>query len=375
MTTIIAGGGVFGSACAFFLQKRGVSKLLILERESAIGVHASGKSGGFIAGGSWGNGVTSELHETSFALHKQVAEELGVASYRTLPTFSVAYRKPTAKSVAVSWVDQLVNVSRMDERTAQVTPLELTTKLLHASGAEVRLNTEVIGVTRDQMGNVTAVKTVNASGESATIDDVQRFVCCMGPWAGIFLEDAFGVSLHMQGITSYSLVYPAQEELEPAALFCAEDSHSCHLEFYPRKDELYVCGVGGGGILGADALRNTKGAIGVDDRRIAAGVRAVSTVTSKVGTEPPRAQACLRPCSNDALPTLSNIPGAANAFVATGGNCWYVRGSAVSDVDVCTPVRGITWSLAAGKAMAELIVDGKSSSINLTAFDVKRFKK
>ena len=33
---------------------------------------------------------------------------------------------------------------------------------------------------------------------------------------------------------------------ETCALFCAEDSNSCHLEVYPRVDgSVYLCGIGG----------------------------------------------------------------------------------------------------------------------------------
>ena len=47
-------------------------------------------SGGFLAGG-WGDGtVTQALHRESFKLHEQLASELGLETYRKIPTLSVA---------------------------------------------------------------------------------------------------------------------------------------------------------------------------------------------------------------------------------------------------------------------------------------------
>jgi len=164
--------------------------------------------------------------------------------------------------------------------------------------------------------------------------------------------------LSMSGITSYSLIYPLATELSPPhALFCDSDDNNCHLEFYPRAvpNELYVCGIGGGATLNEGQLRKTRGAIVVESSRIDAGVRSVAVVVSTVRDA--QAQACLRPCSDDALPTMCRIPNVNNAFVAAGHNCW-----------------GILWSLVSGLAMAELIVDGHSDCVDLSPFDIARFQ-
>ena len=36
----------------------------------------------------------------------------------------------------------------------------------------------------------------------------------------------------------------------------------------------------------------------------------------------PEAACCMRPCPPDGVPIIGRIPGAANAFVAGGSNCW-----------------------------------------------------
>ena len=49
------------------------------------------------------------------------------------------------------------------------------------------------------------------------------------------------------------------------------------------------------------------------------------------------------------------MPGVAGAYVATGHNCW-----------------GILNAPASGEAMAELIVDGAATTLDLAAFDPAR---
>ena len=64
----------------------------------------------------------------------------------------------------------------------------------------------------------------------------------------------------------------------------------------------------------------------------------------------------MRPCATDALPIMGACPGVAGAFIACGHNCW-----------------GILWGPITGLAMAELLVDGQATCIDLTPFDPSRF--
>ena len=56
------------------------------------------------------------------------------------------------------------------------------------------------------------------------------------------------------------------------------------------------------------------------------------------------------------MPLLGPLPHTSNGYIAAGHNCW-----------------GILWAPATGLAMAELLVDGESRSIDLSAFDPARF--
>lgn len=64
----------------------------------------------------------------------------------------------------------------------------------------------------------------------------------------------------------------------------------------------------------------------------------------------------MRPCPSDGLPVMGKVPQVEGAYISCGHNCW-----------------GILWAPASGLAMAELIVNGESSTINLKAFAPGRF--
>ena len=59
-----------------------------------VAAAASGKGGGFLAR-DWGSGPTTQLHKVSFALHAELAETLGVNSYRKIPVLRVSPGKRT----------------------------------------------------------------------------------------------------------------------------------------------------------------------------------------------------------------------------------------------------------------------------------------
>lgn len=166
-------------------------------------------------------------------------------------------------------------------------------------------------------------------------------------------------TLPMNGITSFSITYETGKEIQsPKVVFCADDANHCHLELYPRLTELYVCGIGGGKTLSSKELLVTKGPIAVDDERIRAAVASMKQISSQFSQPPTTKQACLRPCGPDSMPTMCKLPNYDNAFVSAGHNCW-----------------GILMSTASGKALSELIVDGKSTTIDLKPYNISRFHK
>lgn len=67
-------------------------------------------------------------------------------------------------------------------------------------------------------------------------------------------------------------------------------------------------------------------------------------------------QACFLPCSDDDLPVIGEVPGVKGCYVATGHSCW-----------------GILNGPATGAAVAELVLDGRATIVDLSRFSPARF--
>ena len=366
---VIVGGGIHAVSTAYFLTQRGI-KPTVVER-SAIAAAASGKAGGFLAR-EWGDGATVALHRQGYDLHKTLAAELGVESYREVPTLSLAgggrrkSKSTSTRSPPASWISPNAATEPMHGATAQVTPLELTTKLWAAAergGATLLIDT-VTGVELDEDdAAVTAVMLAGRSGQPTRLP-ADKVVLAMGPWTGPLAEDWLGIEFPMQGIKSTSIVFADCKPVvaAPFACFCEEDANGCHLELYPRPNgEVYVCGVGGSDYVSGDRLREggdceSPELIKANPARVEAAIKSFSGLTTLGGRAPDVAQACMRPCPEDGLPSMGEVPGVAGAFISAGHNCW-----------------GILWGPISGKAMAEAVADGKASSVDLRAFDPGRF--
>ena len=103
MRVLICGGGVIGASIAYFLSRRGVEATVI--EGTGLACAASGKSGGFLAL-DWCDGTPLEpLARRSFALHAQLAQELGSDwGYRRLTTYGgfAGNRHPLAIAVTAA---------------------------------------------------------------------------------------------------------------------------------------------------------------------------------------------------------------------------------------------------------------------------------
>eukprot|EP01052_Picozoa_sp_SAG31_P039750 SAG31_NODE_5579_length_2437_cov_1.044719_1_plen_260_part_01 len=248
---VIAGAGLHGSALAYYLTRRG-HKPVVIERHEVAGA-ASGKGGGFLAR-DWGSGPTDQLHKVSFALHAELAKELGIDSYRKVTVLSV---DPGSGNSAgpCPWLDGpgVEACSVMDaDGGAQVDPRELCTKLMAAAvakGAELKYGTvEGIETTPPSDGKgPPKVSKVKVSGQSIPCS---ALCVTMGPWSSM-AEDWFGIPVPITGVKSTSIVYDPLPNLngggssvEPYALFCGEDNRfGTHLEVYPRASgDVYICG-------------------------------------------------------------------------------------------------------------------------------------
>jgi glycine/D-amino acid oxidase-like deaminating enzyme len=418
---VVIGGGIQGTSVAYFLHSHLSSssssstntKIKILEaREPASA--ASGKGGGFMAR-SWGDGSpTQALHHLGYDLYAQLAQELNIESYRTLPVlsvspgnnsqgFKVASKDNNVKPLMPNWLNGnfgRVSVMGYGDDTAQVTPKEVVEKMIEKSGIEVVLG-ECVGIqTEDNDKDDSSLKTVQGvkyipRGEDyEALLDADVVVVSAGPWS-CAAEDWFdgAVDLPMEGVKSTSIVWKkGEDDVDGTALFCGEDNRfgthrkfihdpwifvhfckysnlilscyfiiNCTVEVYPRPDgSIYICGIGGSDYISKDDLK--EGAFreecNAKELRVEAASGAFREMSSLYNSKGSleKVQACMRPCPPDAMPYMGKIPGFQGCYINAGHNCW-----------------GIAWSPACGQAMAELILDGESTSVNLRPFDPSRF--
>lgn len=102
--------------------------------------------------------------------------------------------------VPVCWIDKHGVVETMDSSgTAQVCPLELTTKLIEtvvAFGSTV-LQGRVGGVSRER-GAVTGVRYSPSFGSNEVFLPATKAVIATGPWAGVHAHDWLGLHIPIQ---------------------------------------------------------------------------------------------------------------------------------------------------------------------------------
>ena len=339
-----------GAAVAYFLAQRGVT-VTVVER-TGVACAASGKSGGFLAL-DWCDGSPLEpLARASFALHAALAGTLrGDHGYRRVDTFMLAARERGAvagrhRVAAPTWLDGAGVVTAAlgsAETTAQVHPARFTTALIETSGAHLH-NGVVEGVViRDGIAGG-----VVADGQTLEADAV---VLALGPWT----NRVGGVRLpRVRGLKGYSVTL-AGADVPAHALFVdyrTADGRALEPEIFPRPDgDVYVCGM-------ADPQPLPDSAEGVEVDPAACDVLAgaagrVSTALASARIT--RRQACYRPVTDDGLPLIGRVPGVAGAYVATGHGPW-----------------GMLNAPATGLALAELIVDGAATTVDLRPFDPAR---
>jgi glycine/D-amino acid oxidase-like deaminating enzyme len=350
MHVLICGGGVIGASIAYFLGVRGV-KATVIER-SGVACAASGKSGGFLAR-DWCDGTPVQaLARRSFDLHAELAERLGNDwGYRGMTTYGGFAPLRHRGAYALDWLSgRVVLGQRLGsvETTAQVHPGAFTRAMMRAAeahGAELRLG-RVTGLVTE----AETVKGVEVDGETVAGDAV---VIAMGPWS--ILASAWLRLPAVFGLKGHSIVFETGDAVPAEAAFLEYRETAGEVlspELFPRVDgTTYVCGISSESALPVDpaAVAPDSGAI----ERLHAMCADMSPVlaAAKVVAE----QACFRPIARDGLPLIGRVAGLDGAYVATGHSVW-----------------GILNAPATGEAMAELITEGQTRTVDLSPFDPAR---
>ncbi|MBN9089905.1 MAG: FAD-binding oxidoreductase [Reyranella sp.] len=352
---VICGGGAIGVAIAYFLSRRG-AKAIVVERHEVAG-SASGKSGGFLALDWCRGSPVDRLARRSFALHAELAEQLGNPwGYRRLETYSGwAIANQAAGGASRPWLSDDVAITGQigsPQTTALVEPRAFTRGLMRAAeaqGAELRIGT-VAGLVRSAGGAVEGV----ALDDGETVD-ADAVVIAMGPWS--ILATRWLPLPAVYGFKGHSLVFDARGQAPAEALFLEYQEASGEVlapEVFARADgTVWACAISSTGALPIDPAQ-----VAPDDgapARLEALCRRLSPVLAAAPVV--ARQACFRPVAEDGVPLIGRVPGVDGAYVATAHSVW-----------------GMLNAPATGEAMAELILDGGASHVDLTAFAPDRLK-
>lgn len=365
---LVCGGGVIGVCTAYFLSKKGAAVTLI--EQSSIACAASGKAGGFLALDWCDGGPVASLARASFDLHRSLAQELnGVESYGYRPvntlslsvTESINTNPPRGKNSRVpDWIDGPAKSPRSigsTDTTAQVHPQLFTRRLIEKAvedyGVEVVIG-KVKSVETGGDGKVTAVV------EGGGVIGGDAVVLALGPWTSKFTLLSSVINVH--GLKAHSIVLEPKEKdaITAHALFLsyhpAQGGPPMDPEIYPRPTgEVYICGMSS-----QEEVPDDPEQIEPNPDSIRVLKRVAGTVSSHLGDEArvKAEQACFLPCTDDSIPVIGEIPGMKGCYVATGHSCW-----------------GILNGPATGAAMADLLIDGCSTIVDLTKFSPARFVK
>jgi glycine/D-amino acid oxidase-like deaminating enzyme len=342
-----------GASVAYYLACRGV-RVTVVER-SAVACAASGKSGGFLALDWCDGSPVAPLARASFALHAILARELGVDyGYRRVDTFVLAAREhggpPGDHRVPPpAWLDAqgtVLDAIGSTETTAQLHPARFTRALMGA--AEARGATLRLGVVEGVLRDGARARGVTVDGVPVEADAV---VLAMGPWTARVV----GAPLpRVRGLKGYSVTLAAGP-VPAHALFVdyrLADGRRIEPEIFPRPGgEVYVCGMADPVPVPASPDEVTVTAEACNVLARAAGRVATALATAPITGR----QACYRPVTDDGIPLIGPVPGVPGVFVATGHGPW-----------------GMLNAPATGRALAELLVDGRAWSVDLGPFDPAR---
>ncbi|KAI5115941.1 hypothetical protein M0805_004938 [Coniferiporia weirii] len=399
---VIIGGGIIGCTTAYYLTHHKAyspetTAVTILEASSVAG-GASGKAGGLIA--KWA--YPRELVDITFKEHERLAQAHDGANRWGWRYTNVGQWEGKGEAIDSSEMPSAISLNKKDgmfaggtdprrrgksllpddldwvketlthnyepmageRETAQVHPYQFTTSmcaLAQENGARVILGkaTSIAYVDFASKGKQTrAVASVTytdaSSGESHTIP-ASHVVVSAGPWTQTILPQA-----PISGTRAHSITIRPTRPVSAYALFTEiampEPYPNASPEIYARpNNEVYACSPGDGLPLPASTAEAQ-----VDHKVCDALFEQVSAISPELrGGEVTARQACYLPNVNSGprgCPIVGEDEKVKGLIIAAGHTCW-----------------GICNAPGTGKAISELILDGKIVCGNLAKLAPRMF--
>ena len=367
---VIVGGGVMGCSILYGLAVRGVANTVLLEKD-VLGSGATGRSQAILRM-HYSNEVTTRLAWESLHVFRNFDQIVGGSSgyVRTgyLLIVPAGDRRALEENVAMQrsvGVDTAVVTAAhvreiapvcavMDDEafayepgSGYADPYSVTTtyaRRAREGGAQIVTNTAVNAI-EVAGGRVKAVRTADERIETPIA------VVAAGPWSKRLLLDA-GVDVPLQTVRHQVIVLRRPEEQVPDHPVLGDVVHS--LSARPDSGNLTLIGVGEDEIVGPDEYNQ-----GVDMPVVEETLRGI------VARVPGMADSYFRggwsglfTTTPDWHPILDTAPGIEGLYLAVGFSG-----------------HGFKLAPMVGVVMAELITEGRASSVDISMLGLDRFSK
>ena len=365
---VILGGGVMGTSTAYHLVKRGQTNILLLERESFFGTGATGRCAGGIRH-QFNTEVNIRLSQKSLAMIDTLEEETGQSAMvrkcgylfvltdeKDVPVFQKTLKLQDSLGVKTEWLsgdevsrlaapcvfpDAIGGTFNPDDGLAD--PNSIVMGYIKAARRQGAVCLTDCTVTDFELENnkVRKVRTSLGSVETETV------VNACGPWS-TFLGNVIDLEIPVSPLRRQWFVTEKVPELPAEFPFVIDFSQS--LYFHREASGLLS------GMSNPNQKFGTDQSIDQDwEIRHIKEALARLPLLEKSGIK--ARQAGLYELTPDAHPIIGSTP-VDGFYLLTG-----FSGHGFMQGPIC------------GKLMAEILIDGKASSVDISMLDYKRFEE
>jgi sarcosine oxidase subunit beta len=369
---LIVGGGVIGTSIAYHLAARRAGRVVLLEK-SYLGAGSSGKSGAIVRQ-HYSNRLTAVMARQSLRVFERFADQFGGPPVFTRTGLAIivndrdragleanlAMQRELGIDVRLVSPEELADIdpnarladdeaAAFEAEAGYVEAVQVVASFADAArreGADLRLGVEVLSVLTEG-GKVAGVETNEGRYSCRTL------VLAAGPWAAALANTA-GVALPVESCRTQVALFRRPADCTRRGTIFTDFVQGIY--FKPTHGEL----VHAGSLAGEEV----HDPVDPDDYNEAADGPWLPTIRQRVSRRYPVMSSgygrggygALYAITPDWHPILDRLPGVEGAFCAAGFSG-----------------HGFKLSPIVGQLMAELVLDGRTTTLDVSALRLARF--